>query len=146
VSSRLTPLSEYRSTPKPLRLLPTLLVASAVLDGVSMLFVWHHHDIPGEPPQPLFGYATASWLGVGAVITLAFAVRFSRWGFGFYGRWLLSILTVVVCIGMFTDHLDADGNAAALYVTPFYGPGFFVGAAGATMLLAATVLSWRTED
>ncbi|MBV8301241.1 MAG: hypothetical protein JOY68_04905 [Candidatus Dormibacteraeota bacterium] len=142
----LTPLSAYRKTPRRLVLLPLLLTLPAVLWLVSMPLVWHHHDIPGEGYTVLHGYQVDSWLIVAALVSLGFALRFHRWGFGFAGKWLLAIFAVIVAIGLWADYIDNQIYAASVYAGSFYGPGFIVGALGAAVLVAALPVSWRTED
>lgn len=142
----LTPLSEYRSAPRRLLLLPAMLTIPAVLWVLSMPLPWHHHDIPGDGFIVLFGYNVDSWLIIAALVAVGFAVRFRRHGIGLYTRWWLAIFAGAVCIGMSVDYIDNMSRSAAVFSKPFYGPGFVVGAIGAALLLVSLPVSWRIED
>jgi len=127
-------------------LLPALLSAAAALCGAAMPLAWHHLDVPGEGYTVLRGWDIASWLVVAAAPALAFAVRFSRWGFGYFGRPLLLAYTFCVCIGLYSDYINAQARAASLFASPYFGPGFFFGVVAAVLLISATVISVRTDD
>jgi len=142
----LTPLEDLHAEPRRLVLVPAALVAAVVLFAISMPLAWHHHVIPAAGYTIVHGYQGANWLIVAAVIALVFAIVVRRRGFGYYGRWLLTIVGFLVTLGVYADYVDAGSRAYQIYVAPYYGPGFFVGVAATAVLVITVVAAWRTRD
>ena len=144
----LRPLEDYRSaTPRPI-LVPALLIGSATAIAISMPLAWHHREIPGPRAglAVVHGYEIASWLIVAALLEIIFASRFHWRGFGYYGKWLLTILACLVTLAMFADYVDSGNRAAQLNMAGYYGPGFYVGLAATALLIVSVPAAWRTRD
>jgi hypothetical protein len=144
--ARLTPVLHRHYQPRTLLLLPGMLALVALLLLISLLLPWHHRTIPASGYVVQYGYNVALWAPVLAVPVTWYAVRFSHWGFARYSRLWLTVTAILVAIFMWVDYLDASGEAASVYATAWYGPGFALGAAASLLLLIAGFVSWRTED
>jgi hypothetical protein len=143
---RLTPLSQLRSQPRPLFFLPALMATAAVLFGVSMFFVWHRVYVNAAQYTDVPGYRAGNWMIVAAVLVLALATRFARWGFGTYGKWALAAIVFGCVVGIDGEYIDSGARAAEAFADPYHGPGFFIAVAGIALLALSMVISWRTED
>ena len=140
VLSPLPPLVERGGAPAA----AVLLALSAVIFVVSMPLAWHHDVIPAAGYRVVRGIDGASWLIVAAAICVGFIVRFARRPPEFLSRWLITIATFLVVLGMFIDYINWQDNAGVLYVRAYFGPGFFVALSGALVLVLATVAVWRS--
>jgi hypothetical protein len=140
-------LSEYEMTaPARAPMSSAVLFLAAAAFVISMPLAWHHHIIPGAGYTIVHGYQGASWLNVMAAIALVFGVRCLRVPPGLYTKWLLTILAFLTFIGMSADYIDTQARAAQVFSNAFYGAGFYVGLAGAGLVITACILTWRTPS
>jgi hypothetical protein len=142
----LKPLASYWTPPRPVRLLVVPLVAAVGLLLASMRLPWHHHVVPAAGYTVIYGIQGASWLLVVAALCTIWAIRFWILPPGWWARWLLTIMTVLLGIGMFADYVDAQTRASQLYVQAYFGPGFYVGLAGTGFVVIANVLLWFNRE
>ena len=140
-------LSEYESAaaPKALMSASALFLAAATF-VVSMPLAWHHRFIPGDGYTVVHGYQGASWLNVVAAVAVIFAVRLIRVPPGMYTKWLLTIAAFATFIGMAADYFDTLSRAAQVFADAYFGPGFWVSLAGTGLVIAASVVTWRTRS
>jgi hypothetical protein len=145
----LRPLSEFAEPPEtPTRLLPAVLILTAVIAAVSMPLPWHHRVLPGPFLRIVVvrGIDVASWLIVIAVICILAAARFAKRRPGFFGRWFVPFVAFATAIGVYADYLDAQGRSGALNMPAYMGPGFYLGVGLVPVLIVAAVLSVRHGD
>lgn len=142
----LKPLSEYWSPPVVTRRLAVPFVAAAALFIASMRLVWHHRIVPGAGYTLVLGIDGASWLLIVAGIAIVVAFRLMLLPQGWWTRWALGIVCVMLLIDMFADYLDWKDRAAFFYVAAYFGPGFYVGLAGTACFIAGTVLVWLKRE
>src|SRR5437867_9675223 len=140
-------LAEYESAPAPKALMSAAaLFLAAATFVVSMPLGWHHRFISGDGFTILYGYQGASWLNVMAAIAVLFSVRLIRVPPGMYTKWLLTIAAFATFIGMATDYFDTLSRAAQVFADAYFGPGFWVSLGGTGLVIAATVVTWRTPS
>lgn len=147
-----TSLPEHEGTSRPNRYVAATLLLAAAVVIASMPLVWHHiitpaHVYYGVPiAHPVDGFAADSWFLVAAAAALALAV----WTFVRHPttgvRWMVSVVAFALVNGMFFDYFDWSSRGQSADVVPYFGPGFYVGLAGAALAVAAAVLAWRSPD
>ncbi len=133
------PTSDERSS----RLMLAVLAGAALLFAASMPLPWHHHDVPAAGYAVVPGIAADNWLVVVAAVLVAVVAWMAVQPPGYYILALLGVTVFVVSLGIFADYLDTEARSAQLYVSPYFGPGFFLAAAGGAVLIAGAVLAWR---
>ena len=127
------------------------LALPVLLFGLSMPLAWHHLMLeqPVGAIRVINGIDGASWLIVIAVVALYLLVRVLLKRAGFYTKWLMTLTSLVLVIGMFADYIDWQSRASQIqgldYKPAYFGPGFFVALAGAALFITANVLLWRVD-
>ncbi len=95
------------------------------------------------------GIDGASWLLAAVLVALIVLVQHLRDRAGFYVKWLLTVSSLLLLIGIFTDYIDWQNRAAQKqglnYVPAYFGPGFYLALAGTATFLMSMVLLWRVE-
>ena len=140
------------TTGKPSRALAATLALAALVSASSMPLVWHHLLLPNPafygPPtlDVLNGVSADSWLIAVAAVATGLAVRSLRQPPTTGLVIALGIFAFATVDGMFIDYFDWSRRGVSLDTPAFYGPGFFVGLAGAGLLVVAAVVAWRTRD
>ncbi len=121
------------------------LALAVLLFAASMPLPWHHRMLQNGGYVVVHGIDGASWLLAITAIALIFLIRHLLATPGFYTRWLFTITSLLLVIGVFADYIDWQTHAATVQATAFFGAGFFVALAGAAAFLLANALTWRIE-
>jgi hypothetical protein len=135
-----------KAPPVPARTLALMLAATVPMIAVSMPLPWHHRIIPGGGFTVIHGIEGANWLLVVAAIAVALGLRFRSLPAGYYTKWLLTITAFLTVIGMFAEYIDTQTRAAQNHVDAYVGQGFFVGLAATALIVASTVVAWRSAE
>jgi amino acid transporter len=134
--------------PRRAALLFLALVCAALLFAGSMPLPWHHQVLAkGGGYAVVNGIDGASWLIAVAVAAIIFLIRCISRPPGTVLKWLFTIATFLVVLGMFNDYINWQSRAAQPkhQVQAYFGPGFYVALAGIAVLVLANVPAWRLE-
>ena len=132
-----------------IHLLPALLLGAVLLFAGSMPLPWHHRMPAVGAPIVVHGIEGANWLLGVVLIALIVLARLLLDRAGFYTKWLMTLTSLLLLIGMFSDYIDWQSRAAQrqgpVFLPAYFGPGFFLALGGTVLFVAGNVLIWRAD-
>src|SRR5579864_7463417 len=143
----LRPLTAYQTAPYRPRILAIAgFVIVAVMFACSMPLRWVGVITESGSYMIADGWSQASWLLVVGVLAIALAVRLYLAPPGGFIRFVLVLLNFLVVLGMYIEYINNLGRAESYTTDAYLGAGFFIALGATGVLIASSILGWRTRD